>query len=873
MGQISKEIPKVPEDLKRLQGFDVHSLAPLGAKNPENQVDSLDAKKRLLYSLMGPVMEAADGRLKNLLQTRIDLKQGVTHADLSQNLWDPELYEHSLPPVKNLKDWSNEIGNITEVTRTEEAKGIDVEEKRHLFGERKFHLYRQGLIREARKMIDNWIWEEHREKFERFIIEGGVGYGDIEKEMEGGFLNRYERESPMQGFVLGVGENEDLEEIYWRRRVLVDEAREVMAQVQRGGHFSSLKEHEQEGIKRLSERENAEGIFLRNLLKRLAKKEEINDDVIRDLFTSDENVEFITQAMSERFGWDLNISENKVIKTVKEDFGSTGDLLRAIRKAYPWRTVGNDQLFIENEDMAKGLAKEDILFGKDNYNDLLEGESYLDENYQDQLNKRAGIMFGQGFTSLSSSEQRMVMVGTGEVLSQTEIMRWMTDYRTSDGDWIRMSQEPNYNQWTSKKLVNKQGLYLLADMQSAMINSFGARPEIRALDKRQIDGQRNQGMGKYRWLDADLWQVFYGVRGRSLEPENKHEVFNGYEDAEAKEALVTYLKGFNGEVSWAGGLWSEWKKARRAEYEEELKTIDKYEEKQKTTFLRPRFEDWLWRRMSQRGFDSFAQEIYVSGWRLLAEKVFIQLRSEWIESETLLGLKPDDLIKTLSNDKMSQKIGAYGVKELSELYLQESTGLLGSMWESGTLGLRLALTGKDKKEKQEYKQMAERRDRAWYRVKRDVGRFALLTPIYKNQTLLGGLGMWSGVQALIYMAPSLPIIGGAIGLFIKEPMFSTVWGIAGLPPLVVVGLRLSIMALLAGANTFLMKRLVLASAKASSADSLRKEEAAEKYIYATQDENLRELIATNSRGRVISESVKNRASVIISENHKYKKKT
>jgi len=246
MGQISKEIPKVPEDVKRWQGFDANSLAPLGALNPESEAESLDAKKRLLYSLMGPVMAAADGRLKNLLQARIDLKQGATHADLSQSLWDPELYEHTLPPAKDLEKWSKEIDSITGITRTEEAEGIDVEKKRYLFAERKLHLYRKGLIREARKMIDDWIWEENREKFERFI-DGGIGYGDITKELDHAFLERYERNSPMQGFVLGVGENKDLEKIYWRRRDLVDEARDTRAQMLKrgeeektGSHFANL---------------------------------------------------------------------------------------------------------------------------------------------------------------------------------------------------------------------------------------------------------------------------------------------------------------------------------------------------------------------------------------------------------------------------------------------------------------------------------------------------------------------------------------------------------------------------------------------------------------------------------------------------------
>jgi len=787
MSIISKEAGvKLPEDIKRVYGFDPHSLAALGAKHPEDPQENLEFKKRLYYLLMAPVLELADERLKNLRQAKIDLKQGVTHAELSQELWDAEGHEHRLPSMDLLEKWSEQVEKIDKVTAAENDQGIDVEKKRHLLMDRKTHLWKQGLIYESRKMVDDYIWQEHREKFERFV-EGGLSYADIRKELEHEFLAVYERESPMQGFLLGVGENEDLEKIYWGRRKWVNEARDAMAQMIKrgekeeiGSHFSNLEEHDQEKV--------------------MAKL------------------------------------------SAKEEYGKTDDLMRAIRKVYK----------LEGDNMAKGIAREsDLLFTREKYDELFNDSSeyYLkNEDYREQLDVRAKEMFTEKFTDLSGDEQRMVMVGTGEVLSHTEIMRWMVDYRTGESEQyaIRISEETDYRAWIHKGLVKRQGLWLLADMQNAYINSFGARPEIRALDGKQVDSQRMQGMGRYRLFDVRSWEVFYGPRGWVLEPENenKKDGFNGYKKAMKAGALQILLKGLENEAKWAGGLWQEWKEASKVDYKNHLKAIKKAGKQAGREFQEPEFEDYIWSKMKEGGFGPWAQEMYASGWKLLAEKVFMQLRGEWIVQKAMLGLEVDKLVEALSGDKMGMKIGPYGEKVLSDLYMRESKGIVPSILELLNMEwslVRNVFRGKlNSRKLSEFnrQKITEQRNKAAYRLFRET---ALAISI-KPHKFLGGrsgvdlLAYWSLIQLGLNIAPNLPYIS----LIFRTPMYTTFWGV--ISGVAVPWLRLATSLALLSAKAPIYKQVILSKSNAADAALADKEERAEKYLYALADGQLRGLI-------------------------------
>jgi len=846
---------KTSEDFKR-QLIDPEFFAPLGADRPEDPEDALDSKKRVNYLLQTQGIDYTDKRLVNLLFAQQIHGEHPTHKDLTVFLYDPELYEHTPVPAIIIEEekWMEELDGITEksLTKTEietekkraKDKGKDitlremVENKKRQYMKRKTHLWRMNLIYEAREMIDDGIWDKLEKQFENFTLD--YGKGGIKTEVEDEFLSVWETNSPMFEFELGVGKNEGLEKIFKARRKWVDEARDRMSQIHFGSHFFYLKDDQKGAIKRILE---------------------------------------------------------------GEECGETSEILRALRKASYYPVEMDDQGnveewdFIERVDRAEGLENEKWLWAKGRFReedlmeldrsyhnllDLRSGEEFkgrrfgelevgeknkirelVPYDYRTQLNKRAEFMFGEGtkFVDLSGSEQKMVLAGTNEALSFKDIMRWIADYRVKNEqlkkaglDGIRLRREDSPVNWVNYRWVSRVGLWRLVDVLREHTFFFLAQNDVRALQRGQIDDLEVY-LGKYRKFDMDMAEMWFGKDLWQWEPENKGRKLKG--DKELAEQVGAYKELWTGveeRVGYAGGLWQEWLEREEPRWKKYIE--DKTAEAARTgeKFRLYSLEEYVLSKMRWKDYDTMARETYQNQWKLLAEKIYMQLRADWIKGEIARGSNPQSVEGQLDNDKVQNKLTEDGKRELMEFYNMESKAFLTNLWmllwrpaERFINFVGLAERVGLKEETMSKKDFSQLKKQEWWESLGNIGKEVLLflgaKPLGKEQRTIPGWGSWLTVRL-----GGIQIVFNGVNALVRT-MYNTLPGLEATgAPVLTTGLPWywwgGLSAVLTTTGPFLARQAVVVRALAARSQFADAEADAQMYIKALSSNRVREKLET-----------------------------
>ncbi|PIS21713.1 hypothetical protein COT51_01285, partial [candidate division WWE3 bacterium CG08_land_8_20_14_0_20_41_15] len=341
------------------------------------------------------------------------------------------------------------------LTGRERAEGLTLEEKRKQRLDRKAYMLNREKKVDWLRGIDKFIWERLNNRF--FLESKGVTYADIDEELSKGFLETFDREEEMYNFLLGVGWNQQLVDIFNNRSRQVEETREILSQRMFGKHFDEIKKDEDKA-----------------------------------------------NAVKHALGW------GDAEGTAK--FGNTRELMKAVRIAQRAEVVGGQQ------QKALGLINE-CLMAKPETTKLDTFNGFTPEQ-QSQLNHRAQALFGDDFLNLTNEEQLMTAAGPGTILSLEEIMDFLSEYQVPDpydktkSSLIRLeSVDLEYVYWTRLGWVSRIGPWRLADRINKIIFSYSARDDQRALQRQQIESAAMSGFGKYTYFDWDYWEAFHGAGG------------------------------------------------------------------------------------------------------------------------------------------------------------------------------------------------------------------------------------------------------------------------------------------------------------------------------------------------------------------------
>lgn len=483
------------------------------------------------------------------------------------------------------------------LTAREVSEGLSLEEKKTerlkrkaslLIGERKIN-WQRG--------IDKSIWKRLNNRF--FLESKGITYADIDEELSKGFLETFDKGEEMYNFLLGVGWNQALVDIFDNRRRHVEELREILSQRKFGKHFEELKKDE----------------------------DKMNE-------------------IKYMLGW----GDDAV-----EKFGDTRNLMKSLRIAQGVENNGGLQ------QKSLGLINEELMSRSTTTAlDTLNGFS---SEQQNQLNNRAMILFGDEFLNLSNEEQLMTVTGPGTILSLEEIMDFLSDYEVSmpnNNDLVTKirpeSADREYAYWIRYGWVSMIGPWRLADRINKMIFNYSARDDQRALQKQQVESAGMSGFGKYTYFDWDYYEAFNGAGGEGK-----------------RKAL---LEGTINKVEWPKGFWAEYKSSQekayykyKAEAEKVNKVLEKTGEKEKMKKI-VTLDEFSNEKSGVGDYKKIAKEWFLSGWRLVAEGVYLKLRGEAVEQAARRGVDAKQIDETLDQDVMGQKITHAGKEVLVKRYLE-----------------------------------------------------------------------------------------------------------------------------------------------------------------------------------------------------------
>lgn len=348
------------------------------------------------------------------------------------------------------------------LTTRERTEGLTLPEKKKQRLDRKAYLFNRERKINWQRGVDKSIWERLNNRF--FLESKGIVPGDIDEELSKGFLETFKKQDhsnddieEMFNFLLGVGWNQTLVDIFDNRSRLVEETREILSQRMFGKHYDELK---------------GEG-------------DKIN-------------------AIKHALGW--GDTEGKIM------FGDTRELMKAVRIAQEAEIVGDRQ------QKSRGLINE-CLMAKPETTKLDTLNGFTPEQ-QGQLNRRAQALFGDDFLNLTNEEQLMTAAGPGTILSLEEIMDFLSDYEVPNpyddtkASLIRPeSVDLEYAYWTRLGWVSMIGPWRLADRINKIIFSYSARDDQRVLQRQQIESAGMSGFGKYTYFDWDYYEAFHGAGG------------------------------------------------------------------------------------------------------------------------------------------------------------------------------------------------------------------------------------------------------------------------------------------------------------------------------------------------------------------------
>lgn len=520
------------------------------------------------------------------------------------------------------------------ITRRERSEGLTLPEKKKQRLDRKAYLLNRERKINWQRGVDKSIWKRLNNRF--FLESKGVVPGDIDEELSKGFLETFDRDEEMYNFLLGVGWNQTLVDIFDFRRGLVEEAREIMS-------------------------------------RRMFKKDKDGKPVPvgpGGPKKEDELVHFD----------ELKIDEDKVgaVKHVfdwgdagAEKFGNTRELMRAVRVAQGAEKIDPDP---KNQPKALGLIYEKLLAKAtttklDTFDgfDLIESKKpetkkQLKERLREQLNNRAQVLFGDDFLNLENEEQIMTAAGPGTILSLEEIMDFLSDYQVpypydkkDDKENVTLirpeSVDLEYAYWIKLGWVGMIGPWRLADRINKIIFSYSAREDQNVLQRQQVESAGMNGFGKYVYFDWDYYEVFHGAGGEG-----------------GRKRL---LDGTVNKVEWPAGFWAEYQTGQTrayrnyvAEAEKENATRGSGNEKRIVNF-----DEFSYGVLGVGDYKHIAKEWFLSGWRLIAEGVYLRLRGDAVEQGARRNAKAEQIDETLDGDVMGQKITHAGKEVLVKRYL------------------------------------------------------------------------------------------------------------------------------------------------------------------------------------------------------------
>lgn len=591
-------------------------------------------------------------------------------------------------------------GDPVSLTARERHDGLTLAEKKEQRLKRKAYMLNRERKIDWQRGIDKFIWRRLNDRF--FLESKGITYADIDEELSKGFLETFDRNEEMYNFLLGVGWNQKIVDIFNNRSQQVEELREILSQrmkrkkdgtivlmtkfetddeLKKNGeariHFEDFKNDED----RVNEIKNTlwdkEGDGLGELRQKLeiAKANIVNT---RDLFkTLGKDEQALIDRRSQIFFGEefIKLDEYRQQLRVLTGIGKTAELMRALRIVQRAEMADSDprsdpkhpEHYRFQERHSYGLINEKLLSrgGK-----LDKFDGFTDEQ-QWQLNNRSQTLFGDDFLNLSQEEQLMSVVGPGEILSLEEIMSFLSDYAAPSpynktSSKIRPeSEDLEYAEWIRLGWVSMIGPWRLADRINKMIFTYSARDDQRLLQRQQVESAGMSGFGKYVYFDWDYYEAFHGAGGEGRRK--------------------TLLEGTVNKVTWPEGFWREYQNSQDGAYKQYVKAVKKENDARMLAGDQPKriadFDEFSYGMLGVGGYQRIAKEWFLSGWRLVAEGVYLKLRGEAVEQAARRNVEAKQIDETLDGDVMGQKITHAGKEILVKRYLDAKRTVLGDIKE------------------------------------------------------------------------------------------------------------------------------------------------------------------------------------------------
>lgn len=613
--------------MTELRGFQAEKFAYAGplenASTPDKVLEW--QKTEILEPTVGflaqLVLERVERDLEKDIAERANSKQlPVDHETLRKLIVGDEILDH-LRLSRSEKDRISKLETV--VHPTEAVALMTKDSKENELMERKTRIFRHNTEIRLRRMIDRGIWGYLLRRFE--LDQAGLLFADNDAEINKGFLGTFE--GAMFDFLLGVGWNQKLVDIYDTRRQWVDEMRDIVSMRLFNQHYSDLSPSE----------DPQKIMVIKNFFKEI---EESRD------------------------------GEN--VKTEINLMGNSEELMRKIRQVSGIEVdviiPPEDEDLKEATNRAYGLAREYGL----NETPKISTWTGFEAEEVNQLNRRSQKLFGTDFLSLTKEEQLMLVAGTDEILSDHEIMFWLGGYQVPQPGRenvvrrIRLLEVPYTHLWKHFGWVEELGPWRAAEDMQSMIMAFSAKSDQLLLQRQQVEGNRANGFGRFRYFCWEYFEAMYGGGGIGK--------------------LKKLFAGEKGEVEWMGGFWEEMDGFLEETYDNykiRMRHINlehiKYNEPEEDLDDLETFKKGYLRMPT---YKHLAKEWFISGWRRVAEGVHIKKRGDMLELAARRGMEEAKAEEILEQDRMSLSIGLSGKKHLMDMFLREKRAhtLLSAGW-------------------------------------------------------------------------------------------------------------------------------------------------------------------------------------------------
>lgn len=451
----------VSERLQKFQDFSAAKLVPTvplsDAASPALVQADQEKLRDAMWQLENEViMDRNERDLSFALQQ--EREGNVTHDGYQSERIARGLFWFEYLTPEQKKKFQSDPVELTkrEKTEAEQTGRTDTDalaDKKKTRLTRKAHLLNREREITWKRAIDIPIWRRLNHRF--FLESQGIKPQDIDAELPQNFLGTFDRNEEMYNFLLGVGWNQILIDIFDHRRRIVDETREIMSQRIFHCHWDDLKNSEDKQAR------------------------------IKNLF----------------YG--------------QEQFGNTADLMRIARINKGVEFISNAP---DNQEKALGLINEKVLPSKgkitslngftsdqqvqlNNRSNLLFGDDFLNLTAEEQLMTTAGP------GEILSLEEIMTFIGEYQVpLPADRTGKTRTKIRIS-------SVDSEYSDWVRLGWVSMVGPWRLADRINKIIFTLSAREDQAILQRNQVDNAGMSGFGKYTYFDYDMYEAFYGTAG------------------------------------------------------------------------------------------------------------------------------------------------------------------------------------------------------------------------------------------------------------------------------------------------------------------------------------------------------------------------